>query len=500
MIPSGESGVNSSFYTFFGDGKIRQTVSGENPVPPTDYYNWGYTWHEIDFEFVPGTHEQDMAPNYSPSGFSSAFLPKDKIGNTASLNAFSPGNAIKNLFGSLQHHRYCPNSNDTECSPAANINPFDGAAHVFTFTWDKKEIKYYMDGILTSTLPIVDKQDGTPSYTDNGINVAQQVLFNDASITDVYNKNHPTSPQFISMNFWVPTNRDNFGGNFDYEKLNKDDKIYTVYKYVTWSPCVADGKITTDCPQDGKVGQVYDSAGNLLANEDQKVYEWDFTSMNKATFLQDWMYAPLMGFDSNNSKFVQNGVLFDKEGLKLCMMKLWPNMATTGIESTGCDGNMILPSPGENSSTNFNTALLVITAQNKAGASLPWGNLGTTYGGIAPLVPNDDSHALSLFNNGWDNPPDSDNSCNNEYAKEYYTCGSSNGWFADSRVEKMSNGNYEATQLFYLNTESAGGKPWTLKPSGKVGNGCSVTYEPETITLEAQKTYFIKAYVDCPSS
>ncbi|MCX7115152.1 MAG: family 16 glycosylhydrolase [Gammaproteobacteria bacterium] len=495
MVPSSVSGVNSSFYTFFGDNTIPSSTTKNWP---NNTYHWKYTSHEIDFEFVPGTHPLDFPPLFSAYGFNSGYVPKNQIGKTVSLNAFSPRNAMRGILGTLDHHRYCPNTYDPQCLSPSSFDPYDGKAHTFTMTWEHESIKYYFDGLLANVLPIIDRQNGTPIDAPTNIHFMRQRLFNNAAIVDVNQNIHLTSPQFISMNFWVPSGQDNFGGVFADNTIHQLQKIYARYLKVAWSPCVDHGLFETSCAADLSLGKVYDSTGMPLSAPLQKASTWDFTHMDKKQFLQDWMFAPVMGFDNNNSTFVQNNVLLNPsktmKGLVLCMMNLWDNMAVTGKPSIGCDGNRVVPPPGTRSPTNFHQALLVITATGKKGRQ--WGTLGEVYRGILPTVPSGPN--LELFNGGWD--PQHNHACHHQDAVEGYSCGSSNGWFADSRLEKMQNQSYQATFLSYVNTSIFNGKIWTLKPTSTVdyhGHPCRISYEPASITVEPQGTYYIDATVDC---
>lgn len=483
MLPSATSGVNSSFYTFFANGLI-------------DNFNWGYTWHEIDFEFLPGMHPVGQAPAYQPYGFFTPYVSPDTLSQSVSLDSFSPGNTVKNAYGANQYHRYCPNPNDPACL-VTNFNPFDGKEHTFTVTWDHDYIKYYFDNNLANVLTIQDKYNGTPLNIPANAQIISQMLFNNSGIFDANNKFHPTSPQFISMNFWVPTNRGSFGGVFQNNTIRGSQKIYAKYSNVKWSPCVDDGIFEETCSESANVGKIYNSKGEILEESAQKAYTWDFKHIDILSFLKDWIYAPVTWFDSNNSSFTPNSVLIESGALELCMMNLWDNMATTGHQSIGCDGKMILPSPGESSVTNFDQALLVVDAVGNASQNSFFATAtGLIESGVIPKVMT--GVEPTMINTGWTNT--GTNGCSsNRDVDPGFSCGSSNGWYADPRIESMPDGSYHATFLVQINTKNEN-FGLTLKPSLPIiinGTPCRVSYNPITLNLAAQKTYKITATMNC---
>ena len=498
MTPSSHSGVNSSFYTFYGNGSIKSSAPIYQQAPWNGYYPWGYTWHEIDFEFVPGTHPVGQAPLYSPIGFHTPYTAASQIGQSVSLNAFSPGSALLYGTGSMQHHRYCPNPNDPECLGNSSFNPYDGKEHTFTITWSPTEIRYYFDHQLANILPIRDKSTGTLPGNNP---LALQTLFSNGGLTDTDGKFYPTSPQYISMNFWIPQNQDSFGGEFDPSSLKGNQKLFTDYSSVSWSPCVeSDASLTCDTAH--KIGHEYAADGTLLPDS-QQAHNWNFKTMTKGdnqsetSFFKDWMYAPLSGFDYNVSAFVQNGVILDKDhGLRLCMMNQWDNMAVTGKSSIGCDDRSILPVPGQISPTNFNQAMLQISVTTSyAGAQ------GYSYGGIVPAF--SETAVGTYLNNGWDSTTAND-SCNPENSVPGLYCANSNGWYADSRFEPVTGnpGSYQATYLEPVNLDKVEltGGVWVLKPTAAPsinGHTCQVKYTPESIKPASQQTYYVNAVMTC---
>ena len=246
---------------------------------------------------------------------------------------------------------------------------------------------------------------------------------------------------------------------------------------------------------------MYDATGQIESMY-ARIKQWDFTHMDKVHFLQDWMYAPVMGFDSNNSFFVQNNVNLDESGLHLCMMNLWDNMATTGHISTGCDGKMLLPPPGAITPTDFSQALVVVTAKFTNGDAISGKAIGNSYPEVIPKMPT--PIQPGYFNNGW--ATGDNNACNNPYAINGLSCGSSNGWFADSRVENIAisgTAQYQATYIIQTATHNVSGTPYTnfvlaqANHFGLNGHDCQVSYTPSALTLQPQATYNVTANVNC---
>lgn len=492
--------------------------------------NWGYTWHEIDFELVKGPHALNYPPYFGPDGIVTPYTSADDIDNGVSLNAFFAGNMAFDLPAAWQKHRYCPNKLDPMCNAqGTELNVYDGNYHIFTYTWDHQALTYYLDGQLLSRTPIEFVSLGGPVEGP----MSHQFQFNDAYLIDAEGKKHFTSPQYISLNLWVPTFSDWFGANYDSNALQGEEKIYADYAEIAWSPCVAtsdeikQGRALLNqgaCDASRYIGQVYTADGKQQ-EQPNKALIWDFkkmaqtvsdlTPVSAVLWKNGWMYAPKMSFDNNNSTFVQNNALLEMDhGLRLCMMNQWNHIAVTGKSSTGCDGQPILPRPGEfnEGDTDPNQALLIVHARLRGNGApkLMW----RTLPGLLPRLPM--NYPLSVnpgfLNNGWkDDDRESENGCvDNGTIKGEFCAG--NGWFADSRFVPMKSG-IEAVIMFTIQTRDINNQPITFTSliasdadaSGVMhynGAACRVKYSLERalslpLTLEAQQTYVIRADVDC---
>lgn len=496
--------------------------------------NWGYTWHEIDFELIKGPHTLNYFPYFGADGTITPFTTAETIDRSISLNAFFAGNYAFDLPSAWQKHRYCPNANDVLCGTAASsVNVYDGQPHVFTFTWDHEALSYYVDGFLLSSTPIEFSSLGG---TEDGP-MANQFQFNNAIVTDAEGKKQVTSPQYISLNMWVPAFSDWFGANYDDNALQGEEKAFADYAKAAWSPCVAtrdeikQGNAILDksaCASNRYIGQVYTSDGKQQP-QPASALTWDFKKLAASVSKQmpvstvlwrnGWMYAPKMSFDYNNSIFVQNNALLDvNHGLRLCMTNQWNHMAALGVTSKGCDDKPVLPRPGEfnEGDTDPQQALLVIHAHLQGSSAGIKALLGRTLPGLLPRLPM--NYPLSVnpgfLNNGWEDGA-ARTSCVNGSMDGKFCAG--NGWYADSRFQMMtSTRQIEAVIMFPVQTQDVKGNPvifTSFVPTDADENGavnyngavCKVSYSLENgaglpLQLEAQQTYIMNAEVTCEAA
>lgn len=522
-------GLNSSFYGYTGDPSIVDPSTGSD-------YSYGYNWHEIDFEFLPGNHDQTSLSNLTSNmGFSRAFASANTIAHAVSTNVFSPGNYSLQQTGAQEHHRYCPNTLDPQClfSPSDPNYIYDNQFHVFTFTWSPTLIKWYVDGHLLTQYTIQDNADGNDALLDENNNpnvkgnMQDQLNFNASTITTLENgqtTNVHTAPMNISMNLWEPTVIGYFGGVL--LPFDQNTTVLAKYKAVQWSPCVTDdGQVYTTedaCLNNGGqwYGRVYNAHGELLPTEDQKSYTWDFTNpQTQQNFWQDWQYQPAQGFSYNNTSFMQNDLLFDAQnGLELCLTDQWSHIAQSGHTSTACNGKMLLPVPGTVPSDydNMNMATVLVQAVFAPGTSQTILNAasGQEFDGILPAKPANYPGYVYLDNNDWGHPTDADDypgtDCHgyqqpNQSVPGYF-CNSS-GFYADPEFSVVDNGPFpNQMSAFYvttLQTDDASGDPisnWTLQPSSPViiaGQTCHASYSPSILSLQPQGSYTVTATINC---
>lgn len=493
------------------------------------FTDWGYTWHEIDFEFpfakAPYGHVIPLSPYYGEGGFESPLVLPNELDRGISTNAFFPGYMGRNHWGAWQKHRFCPNPNDPACQ-ISQFSIYDGQPHRLTLSWSPRRIRYYVDGALITTVPI--DHETVASLDENYSNrqyasVAHQMQFSDAFINDLYGQTHFTVPQFISLNMWTPTYIDNFGADYDGFLSNQypsasDRAAFAAkatYQSVKWTPCVesnsqiANGdwySTASQCEATGDTysGRVYtasgDDQGQVPLNTDfAALGQWVVDQSSKASVLyqQGWMFAPRLSFDGNNSYFIQNNVLLTPRGLTLCLQDQWTHQAYRGHWATGCDGmsGPLLPPPGEyhGRDTDIQSALLVIRATLKQRLTLDKHNL---FSGVIPTMPMGyPTVEPGYINNTWTDGGNNTYSCNdpalgeNGHSITNKFCDGM-GWFADPRfVPIEQDGNrLEATFLVQIQTVDVDGAPlrfthlYSRAPVIVNGQSCQVTYQAPTLT------------------